>query len=356
MSRRIVLLLLFLASPFAIHSAPVSPVLPDKADGQITINNRLLARVNDKTITVLDVVKKMDLFLSAYYPEAMKLTSSRYQFYMSNWKAVLERMIDDQLILADSEGKDFKITEGEIRQAILDRLGPNVMASLDKLNMNYEEARKMIHEELIVQKMMGAKVHSKAFQSVGPSQVKTAYKDYIAEQATGQEWEYQVVSIRSPNVILSEQLAAHAYILLSAAKSGPEALAAKLQEIRKPEDPEFAVNVSQILKANEKTISEAHRKGLQGLEPGMYSKPIAQVSGIDKVTVQRIFFLKDLGNKEPPSFDEIANKLRENLMEVAATQAERIYKTKLRQRFSFDSLHLEEIPSDFQPFILGYKS
>ncbi len=347
------ILALLLLSASAAYSAPTAPILPE-AEGQIAINNRLLARVGDKTISILDVVKKMDFFLSSYYPEAMKSTSGRFQFYMQNWRPVLEKMIDDQLILSDSEGKDFKITEGDIRQAILDRLGPNVMASLDKLGMTFEEARKMVHEEMIVMRMLGAKVHSRAYQIVGPQHIKSAYIDYVAEQNIGEEWEYQVVSIRSPSVVLSEQLAAQAFALLSAAKGGPEALAAKLQELRKPEDPDFAVNVSQTFVASAKTISEAHRKGLAGLQPGMYSQPIAQTSGSDKTPVQRIFFLKNHGTKDAPPFEKVVHTLRENLMELAASQEERTYKTKLRQRFSYDSLHLEEIPSDYQPFAFSY--
>jgi hypothetical protein len=325
--------------------------LSESDEGQIATNNRVLARVNGKTISVFDVVKKMDLFLSAYYPDAMKSPKARFQFYTSNWQAMLEKMTDDQLILADSEGKDFKLTEGDIRQAILDRLGTNVMASLDKLGMTYEEARKLIHEELIVQRMMGAKVHSKAYQIVGPQQIKAAYDNYLAQQNIGEEWEYQVVSIRSPSAILSEQLAAHAFALLTSAKSGPEALAAKLQEMRKPEDPDFIVNVSQLLVANAKTISEAHRKGLQGLQPGMYSHPISQTSGNDKTPVQRIFFLKNCETKTAPAFAKVANSLRDNLMEAVVNREEIAYKTKLRQRFSYD---LEELPQDFQPFSLSY--
>lgn len=353
MSSRTLLAVILLVSASVVQAAPPAP---PQTEGQISINNRLLARVNDKTISVYDVVKKMDLFLSAYYPDVMKSATSRFQFYSSNWKAMLEKMIDDQLILADSEGKEFKITEGDIRQAILDRLGPNVMASVDKLGMTYEEARKLIYEDMVVQRMMGAKVHARAYQIVGPQQIKSAYENYVAEQDVGEEWEYQVVSIRSPNEVLSQQLAAHAYLLLTAAKAGPEALAAKLEEMRKPEDPNFAINVSQLLVANAKTISAAHRKGLEGLQAGMYSQPITQTSGSDKTPVQRIFFLKNHGKKAPPAFEKVANSLRDNLLENAAAQEETAYKAKLRQRYCFDSLHLESIPADFRPFSIGTSS
>lgn len=342
-----ILTVIFALSATVLYSAQ-PPVPP--AEGQITIKNRLLARVGDKTISIYDVVKKMDFFLSSYYPEVLQSSSSRFQFYSSNWKFMLEKMIDDELILADSEGKEIKLTEGDVRQMMFDRLGPNIVATLDKLGMTYEEARKMIHDEMIVIRMLGAKVHTKAYQVVGPENVKTAYKEYVAEQDVGEEWEYQVVSIRSPNAALSEKLAHHALMLLTAAKDGPETLAAKMQEMKKPEEPDFSVNVSQLLVANSKTISEAHRKGLEGLQAGMYSQPITQISGSDKTPVQRIFFLKKHGRKDPPTFETVAKNLHNTLLENAASQEEKVYKTKLRQRFSYDNLHIETIPADFQPF------
>lgn len=88
----------------------------------------------------------------------------------------------------------------------------------------------------------------------------------------------------------------------------------------------------------------------------MYSKPILQTSRTDKTPVQRIFFLKNHGKKEAPAFETVAKTLRDTLLENAASQEEMNYKAKLRQRFSYDRLHMETIPSDFRPFSLGQTS
>src|SRR6202034_4472157 len=46
-----------------------SPALLSYDEPQdIVIYNRILAKVNGKTISVIDVMKKMDLFLQRYYP------------------------------------------------------------------------------------------------------------------------------------------------------------------------------------------------------------------------------------------------------------------------------------------------
>ncbi len=88
----------------------------------------------------------------------------------------------------------------------------------------------------------------------------------------------------------------------------------------------------------------------------MYSQPIAQTSGNEKTPVQRIFFLKNYETKAPPAFEKVANTLRDRLMDSAVSEEERAYKIKLHQRFSYDSLHLEEIPPGFQPFSYSYSS
>ena len=67
-------------------------------------------------------------------------------------------MIDHELILADAEKLDLKITDSEVRETLHDKFGPNLMGSLDALGLTYEEAKEMIHAELVVQKMTWFKV------------------------------------------------------------------------------------------------------------------------------------------------------------------------------------------------------
>ena len=102
-------------------------------------------------------------------------------------------------MIADAEKLEVKVTDAEVREEILNRFGPNIMPNLDKLGVTYEEAAKMIHEEMIMQRMIWFRVNSKALAKSTRQDVKEAYKQYCDKNPELEEWQYQVLSIRSPD-------------------------------------------------------------------------------------------------------------------------------------------------------------
>lgn len=177
--------LLFAAPQWA--DAP--SLLPPEGHEELIVYNRILAKINDKTLSVIDVMKKMDLFLQRNYPEMVGSKIARYQFYSAQWRDTLSHMIDQELMLADAEHLELKVTDAEVREEMLDRFGPAIMATLDQLNISYEEARKMIHSEMVVQRMMWYRVQSKALNMVNPQDIKDAYKQFCEENPALEQWE-----------------------------------------------------------------------------------------------------------------------------------------------------------------------
>jgi hypothetical protein len=346
-----------LCSGFLIH-APISgnPLgAPAPAFGEpqeLVIHNRILARVSNKTISVLDLVKKMDVFLNAHLPQVLESQISRFQFYMSNWQGVLDQMIDAELILNDVGEKDLKITEGEVREGIMEKFGPNVMTTLDKCGLTYEEARQIIRDELILQRMNWFKVHAKALQQVGPQEIRDQYKNFLAQHPSEEEWMYQVISIRSAQAQLSEQIAKDAFSLLQNAKIDLAGLKQTL-EGKKQSNETLVFTISEDITATERTISHAHRKGLEGLNEGEYSQPILQTSGNEKNPVQRIFLLKHHGMKPVPSFQSVLEELKRKRLDEVIAKEDESYRQKLRVRYGH-LLFLEELPPSFAPFSLEF--
>ena len=100
-------------------------------------------------------------------------------------------------------------------------------------------------------------------------------------------------------------------------------------------------------------MAEAHKEVLKTLLPGTFSPPIAQTSRFDQSTVYRIFYLKNHSKKEVPAFSKIAEQLKEDLLQQAATKENVQYIAKLRERLGYDEEHMmESLPADFQPFAL----
>lgn len=337
----------------SIHAeAPLSEMMAKEESQELIVYNRILAKVNGKTISVIDVMKKMDLILQRFYPQYAQSKAARFQYYSSQWRETLEQMVDQELMQADAEHLELKVSDAEVREEMLDRFGPAIIPTLDQINMTYEEARKMIFAEMVVQRIMWYRVNSKALNSVNPQDIKAAYKSYCSKNPTLDEWEYQVLSLRSLNQNISETLAKKAADLLLSHQTDLVAISEQIKSETVEENP-ITITLSPELKVDEKSIAQSHKEVLKALKPGSFSEPIAQVSRADQSTVYRIFHLKNHSKKEVPPFTKIADQLKEELLQEAAMKENKQYITKLRERLGYDEKHMmESLPTDFQPFAL----
>jgi hypothetical protein len=331
---------LFLAT--ALHASPMLPP-PDQIQ-EVVVQNRVLTKVNEKTISVLDVMKRMDLFLSRYYPQYMDSKAMRYQYYTTQWRQTLQQMIDDELMVADAESREVKVTDGEVREEIQLRFGPNVMKTLDTIGISYEEARKLVQEEMIVQRMQWLRITSKALQKVTSQEVKKAYAEYLEKNPVKEEIKYQFVTIRAEK---GSNLAERIKNLKEAAHDSLIA-AVDLFKAQTAVDSATSITVSQEFDVDQKSLSQSHKDVLQQLGVGQWSAPTVQTSK-DGSSVVRIFHLKDRSSTKPPAFEAIANELKQNLLNEAAQKESEAYLVRLHQRFGFDDSSLD-IPPSFEPF------
>ncbi len=195
MNMRFFVLLSLLCSSLCFGADPRLLGMP--ADNrEIVINNRILVKVNGKPITVMDVVKKLDVVFYRQFSEYASSSQARFQFYSVNWKQVLNDLIDTELIMADAKECKIEITRGEVRKELEEQFGPQIMMNLDKVGISFDEAWRMIHDDLAIKQMLGLRVHMKARQRVSPSMVRTTYEKYKEANHRPTEWIYRVVTIR----------------------------------------------------------------------------------------------------------------------------------------------------------------
>ena len=133
-----------LFAPFALF-AEMNLYAPEEP--KLSVQNTILTRVNDNVISVVDVMKKMDLVMHQSYPDLVNSSQARMQFYSMHWKSVFNEMVDNELILADAESREIKLTDGEIREEMERRFGPNVQITLDKIGFSLDDAKNMIKKE-----------------------------------------------------------------------------------------------------------------------------------------------------------------------------------------------------------------
>lgn len=306
------------------------------AEPKLHIHNRVLVTVMNKPISVLDVVKKMNVMLEQSYPEYKNIPQAKYQFYAQQWRQVLRQMIDSELMLKDAEKLEIKVTDAEIREEIHARFGPNVMKSLNEIGISYDEAQKMIKTDLTTQRMMWYRVHSKALTKVIPQDIKKSYQDYLGKNNTGASWTYEVLSVRSNSESSSSLVATKAFDMLSAAKLGLKEAATALK--KDPQDKNLQITVSEIITAKEYELSQSHKDVLKTLQVGQFSQPVEQQGKNGKEKVRRIFHLIEHTQHEPAKFSSLADQFKDQLIQQKFNELNGSYISKLRAKHGYADL------------------
>ncbi len=318
----------------------------------IVVNNRILAKINGKAISVIDVMKKMDVLFLRQYPEYTSSMQARYQFYQVNWKHMLMELIDKELILADAEELKLPVSSGDVRQEMEQLFGPSIITNLDKVGLTFDEAWKILQGDITIRRMLYHRVQNKAMRKVTPQNVRDAYEQYIKDNVRSAVWQYKVVSIRDKDPVNGAEIANIAYKMLTEDSVPMDELPKKIKDIQSLSKG-TKVAISEEYRHGEKEVSEAYKEILSKLNPGEYSKPNSQKSRTDNSTVFRIFYLRELTPGGVISFNEIENQLKDKLVDIAIGEETDKYLDKLRLHFDVKESYLKEmVPDDFQPFAL----
>jgi hypothetical protein len=355
MKQRIIqasLMAVLMGMPGQTPAAAPASLINSGPDQQIVVNNRILAKVNGKAISVIDIMKKMDMTFYKQFPQYANSVQARYQFYMTNWKPVLGEMIDKELILADASEAKITITQGDIRQELEELFGPNIIVNLDKAGLTLDEASQLVLADITIRRMMYFRVHSLALNKVTPQVIRTYYDEVAKDHIRDNEWTYSMVSIRHRNPTKAAELANYAHHLLIDEKVPMTDLAAKVQDPNAdPKQP--VLTVSEEYHTKEKDLSESFRTILKTLQPDSYTAPIAQKSRAGGGSVFRIFYLKSMKEGGVVPFAELEPKIKAKLLDDEVTRESEIYLRKLRKQFNVQETQLKELlSSDFQPFVL----
>jgi hypothetical protein len=334
-------LALFLVVSFGLAA---NPMIDFSKDQKIAVQNTILSKVNGKTISMMDVKKKMDMVFHQHYSHLAHSNQARLQYYEVSWRRTLMDMIDNELIIADALDKEIKLTDADVREVMEERFGPNVLQTLDKIGLSYDETWKMVKDELIVQRMSWWFIHSKAMSSVTPQDIRQAYRRYIKENPAYSEWKYRVISIKTDQP--TDTLAHKVHQLLLESDQEPSSLESALKSL---ETAGASITLSNEYVAKTAELSDLHKACLAPLTPGCYSQPSFQMSR-DKKNVYRIFYLIAKNEHPVPAFEDLAIQLKNDLVQKAAVAESQHYFTKLRKHYGFDSPNA--LPEDLHPFSL----
>ncbi len=321
------------------------PTLQTALEHQIIVNNNIVATVNGKNISMLDVTKKLDYMIYQSHPEIISSEAAKYQFYLSSWKFALIDMINSELMLAEAKSKDVKVEDTEIKEILQQRFGPDVTLTLAQLNLTYEEAFEIIKNEEITKRIRWFFVNTKALQKVTPAMIRTEYNRTVADQPAGDVFHFQIATIKTNNKAQSSTLALKAHQLLKNKNRS-------LNELKKELDNNVQISPEYTTASSE--LSDTYRNALASLKIGECSSPVSQISQYDGKIAWRIFYLKDKTHINPPSFDQMSEKIKNDLLQEIAKEENAKYFEKLYKKYGIDEASLHKILSDesLSPFFL----
>lgn len=330
-----------------------SLLMKRQEEPKIFIHNRILARVNGKPISTYDLMKKMDLAFFRQYPEYASSNEARFQFYQFSWKPALSEMIDKELILADAKESKIEVSNGDVRQEIELSFGPNTIENLDKAGFSFDEAFKLMQDEILIRRLISGRAHAKALRLVTPNRIRQAYEEFINDPANARltQWSYRIITIKERNLEKTEQTAKIIYQMLMEGITLDQ-LAAKLKE-RQIVGRKGKVTVSNVIKQNDKEISKDYQNYLFNLDKGMYSQPFSHKSRSTNSTVYRILAVEEKIPGGIPLYKEMEPKLKDKLLDQEIDKETDAYLLKLRQHYHILQSDLEGyLPTNYQPFTL----
>jgi hypothetical protein len=333
-----------------LQSAPFDYYQTQKnSSAKLIINNRPLVKIHGKTISVMDVKKKMDIFLHENHPETIDNPLLAHQYYSQSWRTTLQEMINTELILMESEELKYDIPDGDISQELETRFGPNVVQRLDRMSLTLDEAKTLIKEDIISKNMSWYRVWARVHQLVSPETIKKQYEHYLATADREDHWKYQTLTVRGTDrdntLAISEKI--HLYL-----QQHPHALfsdAAKNLGNTLP--PSVSLSVSGDFDQRSNQLSPEYLAILSRLPITDFSEPFEQKSKSDGSTVFRFFQVKNHEKVALKSLDELVPAIRGKLLQEYGQRQMDEYFGKLRKRFCCEDLIVDSLfERSYQPF------
>lgn len=308
--------------------------------GNITINNRILARVNGTPITAVDVVKHLDLIFYQQYPQYINSKEARLQFYTLSWEKILNDLIEKKLLLAEAETKKITLKNNEIRTEFQRIFGPRIIENLQKIGMTYDQAWEEIKEDLTIKKLINGTVRAKAVGEITPKVLQKAYEDFVAEKKEPPKYLYRVLTIRSQDPNTAAEIAHYGNSLLKEGHPFDETLLKVLKEHVLWND-QIQISLSSPFEHQKETMSQLHKNHVISLKEGESSLPVMAMGRNDQMPAYRIFSLEKITHYTPPPFDIIEPQLKGQLTEVSTNRYLDEMMQRLHKRNSVENFSLK---------------
>jgi hypothetical protein len=315
----------------------------------IVVENRVLATVRDQVITVVDVMKKLDMIFCQQFPQYRGVPEARYEFYQSNWRKVFEELVDRQLIISMAEEKQFVVTNGDIRQELEDVFGPNVMMSLYEEGLSMHEVHEMMKADILLRRIISFYVHSPVVNAITPEVLRLAYQKRVEELKGKEGWIWRSMTVKSKGNDCPKAVAEKVWNLLEKDHQPIETIASKL-----PNDIECVISLP--FRSEQREVAPAIQHILEMLPLHSFSEPMPFTNRSDPHQSWRCYIVDERFEPKAPTFLELEIAIRQELASPEITKRTITFFDDLRKQYYVKHIFSSEQLMAFEPFQLKQKS
>lgn len=289
----------------------------------VEFHNRVLWNYRGSMITVMDIVKRLELYSKNVKDYENLEANQKLEFYQQNWKGVLQELIDQELIYQDAIDHNMQVTDAECRDQLVRLYGENYITSIDEMGLTMKEALSMIRKDTLTQRMTYFRIQYQARAVLTPGLIAQTYVKLCKEQPETDIWTYQTISFKGPTEIA----------IKTAFKWNERLLTGLALEECQEQLKEEAVTVSvgRMNKQSNAHLSSKYLEILAKLKPQEWSAPITFKED-SKEGLVRLFFLQEKVHQAPPSYAEVRDQLENHLYQEAVAQESQKYIVKLRRQ------------------------
>lgn len=310
---------------------------------EISAEMRPLVRVRDSVITVVDVMKKMDLVFYQQYPQFRTSTEKRLEFYQNSWRQALQDLVERKVIMVFADENKMEVGHGDIREEMEVTFGPNVLLKLYEAGVSSDDAYDMIRQDVMMRRILQFYVRMPAIATITPQKIKARFLEKYSNTTKGDKLSWQILSVRAPDAInakkhllqIIESLNAKEMTVGEAKKSLPEGL-----ELL--QSPLYVTEVEQLAPSMKTTLEAATFNVWTMPYPGKESKKDWAKWSSYLVTS------RTPGDKVPMSLVE--NEIVEELMLPLFDEKRKSFMDGLIQKFDVSYCLSQKEMDDFHPF------
>jgi hypothetical protein len=330
--------LLFVAVCSFVEAAPSSRY-------GVVVDNKVLATVRGQVVTVIDVMKKLDMIFYQQFPQYRGSSEARFEFYQTNWRKILQELVDRHLILVLAEERGFQVTNGDIRQELEEIFGPNVMMNLYEAGLSLHEVYDMMKADILLRRILSFYVRMPVFASITPEVLKLAYGERGKDAKRQESWLWRSVTLRAKEGNCAKEVADTVWKLLEQDHLSMEVVQSKL-----PEGVEIIV--SSPFHSDKRELAPHLQTLFESLSVASYSAPVSFTNRSDPRHSWRFYVIDEKKEGVMLSFSEMEQNLREELAGPEIDKRTKDFFDDLRKQYHVkQSLGSEDLLA-FEPFHL----